>query len=225
MVVGTGLLGVGLSKIDNEAFVFFASGVSDSKTSDENEFKREICLLHKVLEENIEKCFVYFSTISIADESVSTNKYVMHKIEVEKYIERNAKKFLIIRTGNIVGGNGNTKTVFSFLVNNIINAIPFTLWEESYRNFLDIEDFVEMVNCVCYQLKIKNQIICLVNPNNIKITDLVSIIEDKFERKGVYVIEKKGSLFFVDKSLSNEIFSFLELPDQQYELKLIEKYF
>lgn len=225
MIIGKGLIGSALEKIDNIAYVFFASGVSNSKSTDANEFLREKELLRKTVEENIGKCFVYFSTTSIDDSSVNNNFYIKHKVEIEQFIEQNVQSYLIIRTGNIVGEKGNSNTIFSFLVNNVKNAVPFVLWESSYRNFLDIDDFVRMVDTTLNQLQKRNEVVCLVNPTDIKITNLVSVIEEKMGKQGIYNIEKKGSLFLTDKSLSSELFRTLELSGKDYEIKLVEKYF
>lgn len=225
MIIGSGLIGTALAKIDHSAFVFFAAGVSNSKSNDGNEFKREKELLEKTIRENIGKCFIYFSTTSIDDISVNSNFYIKHKVELERYIAQNAQSYLIIRTGNIVGEKGNANTIFSFLVNNVRNSIPFVLWENSYRNFLDIDDFVRMIDATINELHKRNEVICLVNPNDIKITTLVSVIEEKIETKGIYTVEKKGSLFFIDKSLSTNLFKTLKLAEKDYEVKLVEKYF
>lgn len=224
MIIGKGLIGAALERVDRNEYVFFASGVSNSKTSDAREFIREKDLLAKTLSENIGKCFIYFSTTSIYDTSVNSNLYIKHKLEVEQYIEENVTSYLIIRTGNIVGEKGNANTIFSFLVNNIRNSIPFVLWENSYRNFLDIDDFVSMVDLAVNHLNKKNEIICLLNPNDIQIANLVSLIENKVNIKGNYLTEKKGSSFFTDKSLSINLFGLLELAEKDYEIKLVEKY-
>ena len=225
MVIGKGLIGTALEKIDHSAFVFFASGVSNSKSTDAKDFLREKELLEKTISENTGRCFVYFSTTSIDDRSVNSNFYIKHKEELERYIEQFSPSYLIIRTGNIVGKKGNSNTIFSFLVNNVKSSTPFVLWENSYRNFLDIDDFVRMVDATLNKLQKRNEVVCLVHPNDIKITTLVSVIEEKIGKKGIYTIEKKGNVFFTDKSLSTELFRTLKLSAKDYEIKLLEKYF
>ena len=225
MIIGKGLIGKGLEKIDCKEYVFFASGVSNSKSTDNSEFSREINLVEKALDENGDKCIIYFSSTSINDQSVNTNPYINHKLEVEKLIRQKAKSYLVIRTGNIVGDNANKNTIFSFLLNSVKNSIPFILWKNSYRNFLHIEDFVKMVDYALNILSKRNEVICLINPKDINILNLVELMEMKLKTKGIFAVEEKGSSFDTDKSLSIYIFHALGLEGVDYEEKLIEKYY
>ena len=153
MIIGNGLLANNLAKIDkNPNVVFFASGVSNSKCNDDYEFLREQRLLSNVIEENFDKKIVYFSTYSIADSSVSDYKYIHHKKEMEDLIKKKSNEYIIIRTSNIIGEIGNPNTIIRFLCQSILDNKEIEIWKNSYRNILDIDDLVTMVN----ELLIKN---------------------------------------------------------------------
>jgi dTDP-4-dehydrorhamnose reductase len=64
------------------------------------EFNREIKLLTNNLNNNKEKLFVYISSCSIDDKTMSNSKYVKHKFNAENIIKKLSKNFIIFRTSN-----------------------------------------------------------------------------------------------------------------------------
>lgn len=104
MVIGNGMIAKRFSSYqDNDKFILFASGVSNSKNIDLSEYNRETELLKKTVTENPGKTLVYFSTCSIYDPEEQTGLYVRHKIEKEDYIRQYADRYFIFRVSNIVG--------------------------------------------------------------------------------------------------------------------------
>ena len=82
MVIGNGMLAKAFGAFkDNPEVVIFASGVSNSKETNNDSFKREEKLLNKVISENNNSIIVYFSTCSVYDDSVNETNYVLHKIQ------------------------------------------------------------------------------------------------------------------------------------------------
>lgn len=78
MVIGNGLIGSAFKDYkDDENIIIFASGVSSSTEYRQEEFDREKTLLSKTMEENPEKCIVYFT--SFLSENEDQRKYVEHK--------------------------------------------------------------------------------------------------------------------------------------------------
>ena len=73
-------------EFDLPEVIFFASGVSNSSEISEKEFNREENLIHKILGDNPQKQFVYFSTCSIYDSSKNGSPYVLHKLKMEQII-------------------------------------------------------------------------------------------------------------------------------------------
>ena len=80
---------------DRAGALFFASGVSNSAETVEENFKREIQLLMNQPREN---CIFYFSSISIY---LKDSPYTNHKKKMERLIKSNWNNYNIIRLGNI----------------------------------------------------------------------------------------------------------------------------
>jgi len=105
MIIGNGDIGGMLN--DREGFVFFASGVSNSRETKEKEFTRERNLL---LVQPRAFTLVYFSSIGVLlDDPKYDTPYFRHKIEMEELVKRLFINYCIIRIGNIDwGDNPNT---------------------------------------------------------------------------------------------------------------------
>ena len=98
MIIGSGLIAKSFSK--NKLFddyLIFASGVSNSNTTDENEFKREENLLIKNL--STDKPLIYFS--SIFSSSID-NPYFNHKRDMENLVKNSHSNFFIFRIDGAV---------------------------------------------------------------------------------------------------------------------------
>ena len=68
MIIGNGLIANVFGDYkENDNYVIFASGVSDSTNMDESAFKREEQLLNEITTLYKEKIIIYFSTCSIYD--------------------------------------------------------------------------------------------------------------------------------------------------------------
>ena len=87
MIIGNGLLAKAFSSIDNDDYIFFCSGVSDSTEVKDENFKREIDLLK---EQDKEKKIIYFSSISVCDDK-DLKIYTQHKRNVEIQIHGGRK--------------------------------------------------------------------------------------------------------------------------------------
>lgn len=224
MIIGNGLLAENLKSIDRSDFVLFASGVSDSKTTDKKEFKREEILLRETIQTNSEKVFVYFSTYSILDASVSKFPYIDHKLNMESIIKQESTNYLIVRTSNIFGKKGNPKTILNYICNSIKEKREFNVWKYAYRNFLDIDNLIDMLNHVLKR-KIMNQIIYLLNPIAFKIPFIVKDCEEYLQIGAKVNVLKKGMNFSYPTKLSTEIFRELNISKEDYLLKLLKKYY
>src|SRR5471030_2330378 len=111
MVIGNGLVAKSFSEYNNDSkFLIFASGVSNSKSTNQVDYERELNLLKQKVAENGEKTLVYFSTCSINDPAESRSAYVAHKRGVEEYIRAHVEKYVIIRVSNLVGHTTNNNT-------------------------------------------------------------------------------------------------------------------
>ena len=113
---------------------FFASGVSNSESTDSQAFEREIKLLNSV---DRSTHLVYFSTLSIY---YSKSEYVAHKIEMERLIQKRFKSWTIIRLGNITWGT-NPHTLLNYL-----KANPQAQRRDEIRYLIDKDEFLHWID-------------------------------------------------------------------------------
>lgn len=134
MIVGHGDIASVLK--DREGFLFFASGVSNSQCTDEEEYKREIKLL---LEQDIRLHLVYISTLAVF---YSDTRYTQHKLQIERIIKRRFPKYTILRIGNITWGT-NPHTLINYL-----HAHPEAEIRDEYRYIITKDEFLHWVNMI-----------------------------------------------------------------------------
>ncbi|WET48379.1 hypothetical protein PYS58_17585 [Chryseobacterium indologenes] len=221
MIIGNGLIANSLKKIDSEEYLFFASGVSNSLETRASEFERELSLLKTVSAENKEKKLIYFSTLSIHDQSKQNSQYVIHKKKIEDYIENNIENYLILRIGNIVGKGGNPNTLFNFLKTQIFNDRKFTIHLKARRILLDIDDIPKFITPHC--LNTHNKVINFSYPYYYDLKEIVSAIEKEIHKKGMYSESDEGDFYTID--FDKEIISFFsDISPEDYLRSLTQKY-
>ena len=147
MVIGNGMVAKRFESYKtNDEFLIFTSGVSNSKNINPEAYERELILLQRSMQENREKVLVYFSTCSIYDPGEENSKYVLHKKQIERLIQKDQKQFYIFRVSNLVGQSGNRNTILNFYVYHILNGINFDLWTNATRNLIDIDDMYKIAD-------------------------------------------------------------------------------
>lgn len=221
MIIGNGLIANALQNIDSENFIFFASGVSNSLETRNSEFEREFSLLKDALKNNDNLKFIYFSTLSVKDQSKQDSHYVLHKLAMENYIKSNSKNYLILRIGNIVGNGGNPNTLFNFLKNQIKNNNEFSLHLKARRFLLDIEDIADFLKSRC--LNISNKILNVAFPYNYNLKEIITAIEENVNQKAIYKEINEGDFYKVDFD-ENIINFFSEKTPAEYLETLTKKY-
>jgi nucleoside-diphosphate-sugar epimerase len=226
MVVGNGMMARRfLEYAHQNEFIIFASGVSNSKETNEAAFVREVDLLTQHLRESAGQRFVYFSTCSIADASMTDTQYVKHKIKCEELIKAQVPDYVIFRVSNVVGAGGNSNTIINFLVDKITTQQPFAIWQDSVRNIIDVDDVFAIANYFIRNQKTPDTIV-IANTIQYKIGLIVSVIEDFLAKKGIYEVIKKGSSFDINTTHINAIATPLGICfDSNYLKKLLKKYF
>lgn len=227
MIIGNGLIANIFinTYLDNENILIFASGVSNSKETDEKEFNREYNLIKKHIKTKL--LFIYFSTTSIYSSSAEKSKYILHKLRMERYIRENCNKYLIIRAANIMGKRGNKTNLINFLFDSINNEIPFNLWENTYRNILDVEDFREIVSVIIENGNI-NKTIAVQNITSVRVSSLVIDIENFLKKKAVYVLKpKKDNYNLETKHLKKIIPKNIQekISNKNYFINILHKYY
>lgn len=136
MIVGNGDIASVLP--DRDDFLFFASGVSNSREDRESEYEREINLL---LAQDPNRRLVYFSSLAIF---YANTRYTRHKLEMEKWIENTFPSYTIVRIGNITWGD-NPHTIINYFRNKIKAKQDFEIKDE-YRFIVDKEEFLYWID-------------------------------------------------------------------------------
>jgi UDP-2-acetamido-2,6-beta-L-arabino-hexul-4-ose reductase len=171
-IIGDGMIAQSFEKYNLKSVCIFASGVSDSNETDLTKYKKEYNLLKKSLEENNDKLFVYFSTLSILRYDYS--EYVKHKLFIESYIQNKSNNFLILRLPNIVGRTKSQNQLLPFFYNSLIENKTIQLNLETYRDLLDVEDLPKIV-----EYCLNKKIVGILNTslgNKIKVIDIVDYL-------------------------------------------------
>lgn len=220
MIVGKGLIAESLKHIDSENILFFASGVSNSLEMRDSEFERELNLLKQNIADNTEKKILYFSTLSINDQSKQNSKYVLHKLKIENFIQQNCKNYLILRVGNIVGSGGNPNTLFNFLKSKIVDNTSFPLHTKARRLFIDIDDIPQFLK---KNENLNNKIVNISFPNYYDLKTIVEAIQKKIDKKGIYEEIEEGDFYKID--FTNDVTDYFKnISSQQYLQNLVNKY-
>jgi hypothetical protein len=140
MIIGTGDLAQVLKTVDNDQFLFFASGVSNSQEKKESEYRREISLL---LKQPRNYKLVYFSSLCVF---YAKTRYAGHKKEMEELVKLEFPWYTIIRIGNISWGN-NPHTLINFLRNKIKRGESYTIRDE-FSYIIDKEEFLHWIRLI-----------------------------------------------------------------------------
>lgn len=207
MVIGNGLIAQRFASYrDNDRFLIFASGVSNSKTRDKESYQREIELLWDCIHQHKENILVYFSTCSIYDPDGQGSPYITHKLEIERIIRDNMERYFILRVSNVAGRTTNPNTVLNYLIHHIRNGINFDLWTTAYRNIIDIDDVFYIAEELFNNIPPPKQPVNIGSPFNYAVKDIVTAIETFLGKRSNYVEINKGSCFAIDLSVAEPIF-------------------
>jgi nucleoside-diphosphate-sugar epimerase len=227
MVIGNGLIATKFSPYsNNKEIIIFASGVSNSKDATESDFSREFNLLKSVIEKYKDKLLIYFSTCSIYDADENNSAYVLHKLNIENYIKLNVSNFYIFRVSNLVGKNGNSKTVLNYFFSQLKNGSHFYLWKNARRNLIDIDDMKNIIDYILENSYKKNSIINIANPQSNNVPEIIEILEKTTNLKAAFTTINKGSNFIIDVTDIMPIISHLKIKfNDNYLADLIKKYF
>jgi nucleoside-diphosphate-sugar epimerase len=181
MIIGNGLIANSFLDISRNDVLIFASGVSDSKENRTPQFNREKNLLLTTISENKDKKFIYFSTCDFYD-SKKSSKYINHKFESETLIKENCENWIIFRVSQIIGRGNVNNLLFNFFLN-IQNEKIINLYSSFERNLIGITDVKFIV--MKYIDICNNEIVNIANPKNIKVKEIVQIIEKNLNKKSI----------------------------------------
>ncbi len=221
MIIGKGLIAQSLQYIDTESHLFFASGVSNSLEIRSSEFEREFLLLKNSIAQHPECRLIYFSTLSINDQSKQTSHYVLHKLRLEEYIRTHTSSHLILRIGNIVGNGGNPNTLFNFLKTQISQGNTFTLHQKARRLLLDVDDVSKFLKA--HDEHLNNETVNFAYPYYFDLKEIIQALENRMQKKAKYMETDEGDFYKVDfDKIANNFFTGINAD--KYLRILAEKY-
>lgn len=227
MIVGSGMIANRFICYKNdEEKIIFASGVSNSKDTIEQNFLREFKLLDKTIRDNPRKTLVYFSTCSVEDEDLQNARYVIHKKSIEKFIKDNSNAYYLFRISNLAGVSNNPYTLLNYFIFNILQNNSLTVWKNAFRNILGIDDMYLIADDILRQKKFLNTTINIANPENYSVPFIITLIEEHLHKKAICNEIKKGDNYHIDISSIEPIIEKLNIPfNDDYLASLLKKYY
>ena len=221
MIVGNGLIANSVKgKFDDENFIVFASGVSNSKEQNDNQYDRELLLLKQVILDNPNKKLIYFSSCSV--ESNKNTKYHEHKLRVESFIRDMTNNYIILRLPNIVGKPSNNNQLINYFYYSLIDGKEISININYVRHLIDVNDLPIIID----KLRNENRTTLNVAFNNgITISDLVRTIEGVVGKKFNHINTIDDSN---DYTIDNNQFLELITDDSEFNTKpknIIKKYY
>jgi nucleoside-diphosphate-sugar epimerase len=228
MIKGRGLLGNSLSIIDNDAYLFYANGISNSVLHQIPRNNFEVNEISEIAHKEEQRTFVYFSSCQVNSKFNIRRPYVQHKLFVEDLIKKRFSKYLIIRTSNLVGNNKwNTHTLFNYLFNSLQINKKIKVNPDVTRNILDSSHFVTLIQAYLDNYSV-NKIIEIVNPVSFTMNQIIYEFEKYYLKK--FAVERISeisdfAIFELNVELSRELFAICNIPTKDYLLNLLTKYY
>ena len=234
MIIGSGFIAKNFKKkiilIKKYRIAIYASGVSNSKSINKNNFLRERRKIISYKNKINSLIFIYISTCSIYDPSRKNTAYVKHKLNMENLVKKNFNKFVIVRFAEVFGFDNNKNNLINFFYQKIINNNKFILWVNSRRNIIDIDDAVKL--CLNFIKKIKKYKkvkleINIANTMYVSVLSIVNIIEKLTLKKAIYDKIAFGNLHWRIRPLvSKRIIQMSSVIFNKYYLeKVLGKYY
>ncbi len=226
MLVGNGLISKAFKNyLKNDSVLIFASGVSNSNEIDLNNFKREEHLLRESIKKYSDFLFIYFSSCSVEDSKLRETPYYQHKLKMENLVKKESNKYLIFRIPQVIGRDGNQNLIINFLIDKIQKKEEFSLWKKASRNLIDVEDIYKIAHYIIKNSLYKDRVVNIANTINIKVINLVKIIEKVLNKKANYKLIDRGVDYNIDISEIKEIINKLNIDfKNNYIERLIKKY-
>jgi nucleoside-diphosphate-sugar epimerase len=229
-VVGNGFLGNKFKKYNSflkkKKLIIYVAGVSNSNEKNLKNLKRDINKLYQFIKNNKKNKIIYISSCSIFDPNRKKSLYLRNKLKIEKLIKKNCNDYIIIRLPEIVGKNKNKYTLTNYFYNKINNSLPFTLYINSKRNILDVDDAVKLI---FHFLKKKTKLKYL-NIANIKFINpkkIIEIMEQIVNKKAKYIISKKKLInWSINNNVNSDLLKKTKIKiGKDYLNKILSKYY
>lgn len=227
MVIGNGMIANRFMNYKNDdSIIIFASGVSNSKDTIEENFLRESQLLQQTIKDNPYKTFVYFSTCSIEDNDLVASPYVIHKKNTEEFIRKNAEKYYLFRISNLAGTSNNPYTLLNYFIFNILKNHPLTVWKKAFRNIIGVDEMYKLIDYFLQKKENINTTINIANPENYSVPYIIKTIEKHLNKKAIVNEVDRGDNYKIDTSVIEPLFNKLHIQfTNDYLSSLLKKYY
>ena len=220
MVVGNGLIGTEMKKIDIDNILFFCSGVSDSTVISQKLFQREIDLLNSITKNFEYDKIIYFGSLPYLNNKI----FLEHKENVENKIKALNKKYIIARVPTVVGKTGNSNNLIPLFVNSIKNSLPVNI-HETFRSILDVSDLRRIVEYLIldkFNGEIDINYIELIRPESL--LDIISKILKRAPKINKYTEESDRFVVNQNNEYVIHLLRELSIGEVGYTKKVLEKY-
>ena len=169
---------------------------------------------------------MYFSTCSIYDDQLSGTPYVRHKLEMERMTSESGCQHHVFRLPQVVGKSSNPHTLTNFLHYQIATGGHFKVWQDAYRNLIDIDDVEAMARHVIEQAGSASTFMNIACPFPVRVSDLVGLFESVLKKRARCEIVPGGSRYSIDTAAMLETAREIGIAfDADYPLNLIGKYY
>lgn len=189
--------------LDKEC-ILFASGVSNSRCTDVQEFEREEKLLKDYLHKAVEGQLplIYFSSCALSDNTYPLNQYYRHKLNMEKLIKGALEAYYIFRLPQLFGPLKQHPTLINFLYFSILRGEEFNLSKNAYRYVLDLDDLHKIVLGLIESVP-AGLTLDLANPFRYSVPEIVSILEKLVGINAKYTLVDKSDMYTLELSKMN----------------------
>ena len=223
MIIGNGLMASAFidDYRDDNRFVIFASGVSNSSETDDFLFSMEEILLRKILQENEDKHIVYFTSFI----NPKKQKYIDHKIYMENIIKHSDVFYTILKLPQVIGNGGNQNNLFNYIISNIKNNNTINIYNNVYRSLIDVEDVKKIVDILVKKWLDKNTHISFSHIEKLLVKDIVFLIAKKLNIKPVINMVDSEMYDFPERTLVADcLIEHLGIIPEGYTERIINKY-
>lgn len=189
MIVGSGVVA---SSLDNwTGVILYAAGVSNSRCTDADEFKRDQDRLRAHL--GRPGLLVYFSTCATGD-----SPYVIHKRELEAMVKERGD-YLICRLPIVAGKTSNPHTLLNYVHSRVSRSERFDVMPLARRNVIDVLDLSRIVKWLIKE-GAENEVVNVAAPFDYSMAQIVTAFEDLTGKKAYTREHPGGDSYDIDVS-------------------------
>jgi len=161
----------------------------------------------------------------VVDPELVESPYVIHKLQMESLVKR-CNHYMIFRLPQVVGKTQNPHTIVNFLYHQIMEGKTFQVWQGACRNLIDVADVYRIADYFIKHRIFTNQVTTIATPINVKILDLVRILEKVTHKSAYFEILERGSCYEIDVRHLEHYLKLLHISFlENYPERIITKYY